>query len=219
MKKKNWTLALAGGAAMTLGVAAAFAHGGATGIVKERMDAMAAMGEAVKTVSAMFKKEQAYDADVVREAAETIKSHAGEAMTALFPEGSGGMPSEALPAVWSDWETFGDLAERLELFSTALAGVADKGPGTDGAGATSQGKDMMGTQSMMGTDAMMGTDQGAETDAMMGTGAMMGTESAMEEASPMPSLEMLAKMSAEGVFTKLVQTCSSCHTDFRSEAE
>ena len=33
----------------------AFAHSGATGIVKERMDAMLAMGKAVKTVAPMMR--------------------------------------------------------------------------------------------------------------------------------------------------------------------
>jgi hypothetical protein len=62
----------------------AFAHGGATGIVKDRMDAMAEMGKAVKAVTPMMRGEAAYDADVLRQAAATFSRHAGEAMTQLF---------------------------------------------------------------------------------------------------------------------------------------
>ena len=77
----------------------AFAHGGATGIVKDRMDAMADMGKAVKAVTPMMRGEIDYDADVVRRAAATFSRHAGDSMTELFPEGSGGMPSEAKDAI------------------------------------------------------------------------------------------------------------------------
>ncbi len=68
----------------------AFAHSGATGIVKERMDAMLAMGKAVKTVAPMMRGETAYDAETVRDAARLFQQHAGESMTKLVPEGTGG---------------------------------------------------------------------------------------------------------------------------------
>ncbi len=83
----------------------AFAHGGATGIVKDRMDAMAEMGKAVKAVTPMMRGEAAYDADVLRQAAATFSRHAGEAMTQLFPEGTGGAPSEAKETVWTQWKS------------------------------------------------------------------------------------------------------------------
>ena len=56
----------------------AFAHSGATGIVKERMDAMLAMGKAVKTVAPMMRGETAYDAGTVSDAARLFQQHAGE---------------------------------------------------------------------------------------------------------------------------------------------
>lgn len=90
----------------------AFAHSGATGIVKERMDAMLAMGKAVKTVAPMMRGETAYDAETVRDAARLFQQHAGESMTNLFPEGTGGMPSEAKDEVWTDWDRFAALASR-----------------------------------------------------------------------------------------------------------
>ena len=45
---------------------ASAAHSGATGIVKERMDAMKDIGRATKLVAAMFQGKQPYDAAAVR---------------------------------------------------------------------------------------------------------------------------------------------------------
>ena len=89
---------------------AAFAHVGATRTVKERMDAMLAMGKAVKAVAPMMQGETPYDAETVRDAARLFQQHAGENMTKLFPEGTGGMPSEAKDEVWTEWDRFAALA-------------------------------------------------------------------------------------------------------------
>lgn len=67
---------------------AALAHGGATGIVKERMDGMSAMGNAVKVLSEMMRGNVDYDPEVVKENALKIQVHAGEQLSKLFPEGA-----------------------------------------------------------------------------------------------------------------------------------
>ena len=72
--------------------ATVLAHGGATGIVKERMDAMASMGKAMKSITPMMQGTAAYDAGAVKRAASVFEKHSGEAMTKLFPEGTGGNP-------------------------------------------------------------------------------------------------------------------------------
>ncbi|WP_170362736.1 c-type cytochrome [Ruegeria arenilitoris] len=171
----------------------ALAHGGATGIVKERMDGMSAMKDAMKTLTPMMQGKTPYDAGTVRDAAETIGRHAGDSMTRLFPEGSDGMPSEAKPAIWQDWDAFAELAEQLQTYAEGLALAADNGLMMAGAG---QGSGLMGGSGMMG---------GAS---MMGGGAMTGGPPGREELSEMP---------ADGVFMMLGQTCSACHTRFRSE--
>ena len=173
-------------------VAAAHAHGGATGIVRERMEAMEAMGEAVKTLTAMMSGETDYDAATVREQAATIRSHAGEAITGLFPEGSGGEPSEAKPGIWSDWDEFAALAAQLETYAEGLEAAAGNGlmhgDGTPGAG------------------TMMGSGNGMMSGGMMGA---VGT----------PDADALAAMPADGVFAMMTQTCSACHTKFRVDKD
>lgn len=133
-------------------VTAAFAHGGATGIVKERMDAMIALGKAAKSLSSMMRGQDDYDAGTVRAAAAEIEAHAGDAMTKLFPEGSEGMPSEARAEIWSDWNTFSELAMRLETLAVGLQAAAGNGVEMTNGGSTSQGA--TGGRSMMGAGAM-----------------------------------------------------------------
>lgn len=132
-------------------IAAAFAHGGATGIVKERMDAMSAMSQAAKSMGSMMRGNVTYDADTVRAAAAEIKAHAGSAMTQLFPAESDGMPSEARAEIWSDWDRFSELAMRLEVLAIGLEAAAENG--VDMAGGNHAGG-AMGSQSMMAADAM-----------------------------------------------------------------
>ena len=109
------------------GAVTAHAHSGATGIVKERMDLMKAIGQHTKALGWIFKQEAPYDALAVALAATEIRRHAGDRMTELFPEGSTAHPSEAKEAIWSDWSTFAATARDLENKAVALAAVAGDG--------------------------------------------------------------------------------------------
>ena len=172
--------------------ASAFAHGGAKGIVKERMDGMSALGKTIKALAPMMRGEGRYDAKAVRQGAETIRAHAGASLTKLFPVGSGGKPSEAKDVVWQDWEEFSALAEQLHLYSEGLSLAADNG--------LMMSNDAQDTGSMMGAGSTM----------MGGNTPMMASQMGLEELSEMP---------VDGVFAMVSQTCSSCHTKFRAEAK
>lgn len=121
--------------ALALASAPVNAHRDATGIVKQRMDAMTAMGDAMKSLRAMMRGTQAYDADRVKAHAAVIAGHAGERMTALFPEGSLNHPTRAKPAIWADWSGFAESARRLGLYAEALAAAAsdERAPARNGA--------------------------------------------------------------------------------------
>ena len=183
----------ASAACLTAGLAAAgaLAHGNATGIVKERMDLMESIGDAMKAITAMMRGKEEYEVEKVRRLAGTIASHGGEKMTALFPEGSLDQPTEALPAIWTDWEQFSALAAQLEDYAGALAAAA----GNERAGgAMSDGQGMMSGEGMMSGQSMM---------------------SSGEQAGPSP--EQLAQMPPDAAFAHLARTCSSCHESFRKE--
>ncbi|WP_422040352.1 c-type cytochrome [Roseibium sp.] len=110
-----------------LAAGAAWAHGGATGIVKERMDAMEDISQNVKTVGQMLKGTTTYDPAEVARAGSAIAAHAGDAMTELFPEGSLQHPSEASPEIWADWPKFSTYAESLQSSALALKDLAAQG--------------------------------------------------------------------------------------------
>ncbi len=192
------TLKLTTGAvAASLFAVSAFAHGGATGIVKDRMDGMSAMKDSMKVLTPIMQGKAPYDAEKVRVEAESIGRHAGEALTRLFPEGSMGKPSEAKHEIWTDWEGFSDLAEQLHAYAEGLALASGNGLMMADSG---QNAGMMtgASGSMMGAGGMTGGM----------TGGMMGG---------VPGREELAEMPADGVFMMLSQACSACHTKYRAE--
>ncbi|HCK17023.1 MAG TPA: cytochrome C [Thalassospira sp.] len=114
-----------------VGSIAAIAHEGATGVVKERMEGMKAIGQQVKIMVPMMKGALPYDPDQVAKAATIIEGHSGETFTALFPEGSNDKPSEALSDIWEDWSKFTDLANELNAKAGDLKTVAVSGGSED----------------------------------------------------------------------------------------
>ncbi len=108
-----------------VGLAGLHAHEGATGIVKERMDVMKSFGDSVKVMKDMLMGKASYDAAKIKEAARAMQEHAGEEMTAMFPEGSLDDHTEALPAIWEDWDRFSRLAGELRGKAAALEAAAD----------------------------------------------------------------------------------------------
>lgn len=115
---------------MTVSIAA-IAHEGATGVVKERMDAMKAIGQQVKIMVPMMKGALPYDPEQVAKSAAIIKGNSGETFTALFPEGSNEHPSEALSDIWDDWSKFSGLADELNAKAADLETVATNGGSED----------------------------------------------------------------------------------------
>lgn len=102
----------------------ALAHGGATGIVKERMDQMGSVSKAMKSIGAMMKGAEPYDAERVRMLAAGIGQMGGDRLTGLFPEGSMDAPTEARAEIWTDWERFQQQATEMETVANALADQA-----------------------------------------------------------------------------------------------
>ncbi|WP_068117886.1 c-type cytochrome [Tropicimonas marinistellae] len=188
----------AGAAGISIFAIAALAHGGATGVVKERMDGMSAMADVMKALAPMMQGTVAYDADAVRAGAAKIAEHSGEALTSKFPEGTDGMPSEAKPEIWQDWDAFSGLAQQLEIFAKGLERAADNGVG----GMPAQGG-MMGGESIMGGGAM-------------GSG-MLGGQGMMGGGAPMMSAEHIGQMPSGMAFAMVSQACTACHTKFRAE--
>ncbi|WP_051301711.1 c-type cytochrome [Sedimenticola selenatireducens] len=101
----------------------ASAHGGATGVVKERMELMKSMGDQMKKMGAMVKGKETFDAASIAVSAQEIKQAAPE-ITHLFPEGSSHNPSEALPRIWEERGRFDELTEKMILEAGKLSDLA-----------------------------------------------------------------------------------------------
>lgn len=129
MSRSVVTLAATVLVAIGIGFGGVFAHEGASGVIKERMDAMKAMAGAMKTVGGMVKGETQYDAAKATASAQAIGAHSGVVMTKLFPKGSLHPPSEAKAEIWQDWARFEQAARELGVaakdFETTLTAGAD----------------------------------------------------------------------------------------------
>ena len=64
------------------------AHSGATGVVKERMEAMKEMGESIKAIAQMVTGKSTLVADGVKAGARLIAGHAGEKSQCCFQRGA-----------------------------------------------------------------------------------------------------------------------------------
>jgi len=98
----------------------ALAHEGATGVVKERMDLMDSQKKDMKLLNDMAKGKTPFDAAKATAAAADLETTAKK-IPDLFPEGSTGHPSEALPAIWEEWDRFKGDAKDLEDSANALS--------------------------------------------------------------------------------------------------
>ena len=109
--------------ALAASCAAALAHTGAMGVVKERMEAMKQVGDGMKAIALMVKGEVEFDAGAAEVTARMIERH-GREMPGLFPEGSLDKPTGALPVIWARWDDFTGMAKKMETDALALAEAA-----------------------------------------------------------------------------------------------
>ena len=109
----------------------ALAVGGATVAVvaadafQDRHMAMEAVGDAMKSLAAIAKKEAPFDAAVVKTSATTIAENLEKA-SSLFPAGSGGGESRAKPEIWTDAAGFEAGMKDAHAAAVALQSVSDE---------------------------------------------------------------------------------------------
>jgi cytochrome c556 len=92
----------------------------------ERHMAMESVGDAMKALGAIAKKEAPFDAAVVKKNATTIADNLKKAAT-LFPAGSGGGESKAKPEIWTDAAGFEKAMKDGHAAAVALQAVSDEG--------------------------------------------------------------------------------------------
>ena len=99
-----------------------FAHDGAEGVVKERMDRFKENKKAMKAI----KGNLTGDTAIIAQKASGIEAWAKD-MVNFFPKGSTQPPSEALPAIWKEFDRFTDLARANEKAAANLKNLAQSG--------------------------------------------------------------------------------------------
>ena len=114
-------------AALLLAGLPAQAHEGATGVLKERMEAMESMAKAMKEIRRRILANR--DLPGVTSDAARIATLA-ERLPLLFPAGSNSRPSEALAAIWQQWPKFQAEADRLQHAAGKLGESAAVGDAT-----------------------------------------------------------------------------------------
>ena len=97
-----------------------FAHSGATGIVKERMDLFKKNQANLKAIKSHIRSE---DYGSIIKLADEIRDWAVK-MPEYFPEGSNKKPSEASPAIWTDFDGFKNAAMKNETAAKQLIAAA-----------------------------------------------------------------------------------------------
>ena len=107
-------------AASFLVAAQVLAHQGATGIVKERMDAFKASQTHLQSAVNAAKAD---NFDETQKLARLLADW-GTKMPEFFPAGSDTMPSEAAPTIWSDPEGFKRAATHFAEAANQLAAAS-----------------------------------------------------------------------------------------------
>ncbi len=116
--------------AVTAGVVQADSH---LGKIKERQEAMKAVGGGMKVIVGTAKGQMPFDAAAIKSAAMTIKTNL-EKTISLFPEGTGedsGVENRSKPEIWLDPEGFAAAMKKAITAADNMAGVAkmaDLGP-------------------------------------------------------------------------------------------
>lgn len=106
---------------LTLCASVALAHTGVkNAAVQVRMHGMKMIADNVKVLGSMAKSQIAFDAQSARAAAAVIEQHAAQSVDLFAPEESD-PKSEALPAIWENFDDFTAKARDLEAVAGGLA--------------------------------------------------------------------------------------------------
>lgn len=93
--------------------------------MKARQDAMEQVGDSMKALGAIAKKQAPFDAAVVKKNATTIADKLGEAAS-LFPPGSDKGETHAKPEIWANKADFDKIMKDGRDAAVALAAVSDE---------------------------------------------------------------------------------------------
>ncbi|WP_298561616.1 cytochrome c [uncultured Aliiroseovarius sp.] len=94
--------------------------------VIKRSETMKAIGGSMKTLAGMAKGEMAFDADKANAAVATIVEK-GMTVPAVFEANETDPATEALPAIWENWDDFAKKADDLVMAAKGVAEITEQG--------------------------------------------------------------------------------------------
>lgn len=94
-------------------------------VEEERQKVMEAYGKAAKDIADMMMGKAEMNVDTLKAHADHMVNTSGDALNALFPEGSMGGDTEALPAIWESWDEFAALSADLNTHAVAFQAALD----------------------------------------------------------------------------------------------
>ena len=97
-----------------------FAHAGASGVVKERMQIMKSFGRSMKIMNAALRNQSAENNSIIMNEVK-IMGKKNAKLPNLFPVGTSGGVSEASPRIWQQPSEF---AKMISAFTQALRELA-----------------------------------------------------------------------------------------------
>ena len=120
------TLRIWGAIAVALVVTISAAAMTATDAIKQRQEAMEGVRDGMMILGAIAKKQQPFDAEVVKASATKIADHLARA-TELFPEGSdtGDVQTWSKPEIWTDRGHFDEIFESAHKAAVELQSVTE----------------------------------------------------------------------------------------------
>jgi cytochrome c556 len=161
------------------------------------MDGMLNLGKATKALTNIL-SQPFPDPGEIRTTALTIGQHAGDTMTALFPEGSLDAPSQATPEIWIEWGEFASLADDLGRLALELQQAAADDPAVS---------DLI--QPVSARKKPGGFWDALDEKSLLGITPEPDFSTVSSEANPQPTA------TASELFRRIIDTCASCHRQFR----
>lgn len=126
--RRTFCAAVLVGCVVSAGVGSvAFAHENAEGVVRERMDMMKKMRDAMKVLRPLMDADQVDQAQALPPA--QIIADLSAKVADHFPKGSLGGDSDALPDIWDDWDDFVDDAKTGTDRANTLVAAIKTGSG------------------------------------------------------------------------------------------
>ncbi|MCK8464570.1 cytochrome c [Aliiroseovarius sp. S1339] len=94
-------------------------------VVIERMKTMKAIGDGMKTLSEMSKGEAPFDA-AIADASVAIMAEKGVLIPAKFEANETDPATEALPAIWENFEDFVKKSEDMVMIASSMGPIGDE---------------------------------------------------------------------------------------------